>query len=160
MHLHPRSCAITVPTQVESAAPTFAGRSRRALLAIPGAGALTLAIWAVAQALTTVNVRLGPVAHASVTHVEAGTVVAVTLIAGLLAWLSRQAARRYLAGGGRSWVRLALGLLAVSLLGPISSATTAAATLALCILHRAAAAVLIPMLASPRASRSSEALSR
>jgi hypothetical protein len=73
----------------------------------------------------------------------------VSVLATLAAWVTRCLADRQLAHPRRIWIRLALGVVVLSLAGPLTAGTTTATKAALFCLHEAAASVLIATLAGP-----------
>lgn len=77
----------------------------------------------------------------------------VSVVTATAAWVTRSVAERHLARPRRTWIRLALGLLMLSLAGPLSAATTTATEVALVWLQLTAAAVLIAILAGQRPPR-------
>jgi uncharacterized protein DUF6069 len=121
-------------------------RRRALMFSVAGTAAATLTIWAAAQSLTGMDVRLG---SGATTHVGALTVLVASALAALAAGLTRRIADRYAAHPRRTWIRLAIGVLVLSLAGPLSAGTTTATKAALACLHLVAAAVLVPTLAGP-----------
>jgi hypothetical protein len=115
---------------------------RRLLLAIAGAPAAALTVWAVAVPLAgaTLTVRTG----GGTRTVGPAAVVVASLLAGLAGWALLAVLERSTARPGRIWTITALILLALSLTGPLGSATGAVAALVLTALHLVTAAVLVP----------------
>lgn len=105
----------------------------------------TLAIWIIAVLLMKIDlpVHLGP----GIQHVGALAVIITSLIAGLAAWGTLAALERMTTRPRTIWVTLAVILLLLSLAGPLGSATTTTAKIALSCMHLAAGAILIPTLA-------------
>jgi hypothetical protein len=131
------------------ARPALTGRRgelRRRLLAVAGAAAADVAVWAVAARFAGLDVRLGA-GHAA-GHVGPVIVAVVSVAAGLAGWallsLLEKLAPRH---ARRAWTITALAVLVVSLAGPLSAGITMGTRLALACLHLAAAMVLIPALA-------------
>lgn len=123
-------------------------------LAIVGAVAATLVTWVIADPLcgVTLDVQLG--SDADIQHVNAGTVVGATLVAGLVAWALLALFERVApARARRLWTIVVLIVLVVSLLGPLQGGVTGSATTSLAIMHLVAAAVLVPVLAKTAARR-------
>jgi hypothetical protein len=135
---------------IQAATHTPRSAARRSpLLAVAATPVATLAVWAVAQSVADLNVRVGA---NSASHVGPLTVLIVSLMVGVAAWATRLSLERSNAQrAGRAWVKLALIVLVVSLAGPLSAGTNATTKLALACMHLAAAAVLIPALARPLA---------
>ncbi|MCO5998930.1 DUF6069 family protein [Actinoallomurus rhizosphaericola] len=114
---------------------------RRLLLTVAGAPAAALAVWAVAVPLAgaTLTVRTG----GGTRTVGPASVVAASLLAGLAAWALLAVLERSAARPGRIWTITALAALALSLTGPLGSATGVAAALVLTVLHLVTGAVLV-----------------
>jgi cytochrome bd-type quinol oxidase subunit 1 len=114
-------------------------------LAVIGASAAALAVWAVGSSMAALNVHFGsdPAIH----HVGAGSVATVSLLAGLAAWGLLAGLERTAAHARTIWTAIALVVLAVSLAGPIGGAVGGATTAALICVHLAAGGVLILALA-------------
>ena len=124
-------------------APDRRGQRTRAL-AVLGAAAATLTVWAVAGPLAGVDLRvhLGTATQ----HVGPATVAVVSILAGLAAWGLLAALEHFTPQARIVWTAIALVTLALSLTGPLSSGVTTATKVALTGMHLAAAAVLVPML--------------
>ncbi len=123
--------------------PASRSATRRAL-AVAGAAAAALALWALAGPVAGVDltVRTGgaeqPVGPAS---------VAVTsVLAGLAAWGLLALLERVTSRPGRAWTIIAVVVLVLSLAGPLGSAVGTASTVTLAGMHLVVAAVLIPVL--------------
>ena len=125
-----------------SSAPTAVRPTRvRRLVAVAGASAAALALWAVADPLAGIDltVRLSGAEQ----HVGAGAVVAASLVVGLAAWGSLALLERLAERARRIWTVIAFAVLVLSLSGPLG-AVGPASTVALACMHLAVAAVLIP----------------
>ncbi|GII76620.1 hypothetical protein Sru01_16020 [Sphaerisporangium rufum] len=127
--------------------PAATRRGARAL-AVAGAAAAALAIWAVA---VVAGVRLDVHQNGAVTEVGPAAVAGVALAAGLAGWaalaiLDRTAPRR----ARTVWTALAGIVLVLSLAGPVTAAATPAAMVVLLALHLAVGAVLIFLLPARR----------
>lgn len=81
----------------------------------------------------------GPVSWASVLMAAFG--------AGAVGWLALVALERLGGNVRRRWVMIALAVLVLSLLGPLTEGATTAAGLGLATLHLVVAAVIIPAMA-------------
>jgi Family of unknown function (DUF6069) len=124
---------------------------RTRLLAVVGAAAAALAVWAVADPLAGIDltVRTG----GGTQEIGSGAVVLVSLVAGLAGWALLDLLERFTAHAREIWIATALVALVLSLLGPLGAAVTAAATVALAGMHLAVSAILIPLLARTAPSR-------
>ena len=135
----------STPHRLPSTASPLAGRRwwHRAA-AVAGAAAAAALVWTVAVPVAGVDlaVRMGEQTQ----DVGVGSVVAVAATAGLLGWalLAVLESRTRRAAG--IWTGAALAVLALSLVGPLTSAATAAAGVVLVVLHLTVAAALIPAL--------------
>ncbi|MEU4225168.1 DUF6069 family protein [Nonomuraea sp. NPDC026600] len=110
------------------------------LLAVLGAIAAALAVWAVAH-------LLGGVALVSTSgEVTAGSVIVAALVAGLAGWGLLAVLERVTAHSRTVWTWIAAVFLVVSLAGPLTMGTTGAAKATLAALHVVTAAVLIGLL--------------
>jgi Family of unknown function (DUF6069) len=123
------------------------------VLAVLGAAAATLTVWAAAGPLAGIDltVRMGP--DQPVQQVGPVAVVLASAAAGLAGWallalLERLTPRR----ARTAWTVVAAVALLLSLTGPLA-ATTAGAGTALAGMHLAAAAVLVPVLSRSAAAR-------
>ncbi|NEA28162.1 DUF6069 family protein [Actinomadura bangladeshensis] len=106
-----------------------------------------------ALALWTLTVPVAGLAPSAETGgrpqpIGAAAVVTATLAAGLAAWALLALLERTTARPRRTWTITALAVLALSLTGPLSSATDTESLLVLTALHLLVGAVLIPGLAS------------
>ena len=137
------TAAGTAPTDAKTR-PT---RRRRAL-AVLGAAAATLTVWAIAGPLAGVDLRVH--VGSGTQHVGPATVVAVSILAGLAGWALLAAMEHFTLRARAVWTATALTVLALSLAGPLTSGATTAAKMALTGMHLAAAAVLVPALTGSR----------
>lgn len=137
------TAAGTAPT----GAKTRPTRRRRAL-AVLGAAAATLTVWAIARPLAGVDLRVH--VGSGTQHVGPATVVAVSVLTGLAAWALLAALEHFSPRAPTIWTAIALAALALSLAGPLTSGATTAAKMALTGMHLAAAAVLVPALTGSR----------
>lgn len=137
------TAAGTAPTDAKTR-PT---RRRRAL-AVLGAAAATLTVWAIAGPLAGVDLRVH--VGSGTQHVGPATVVAVSVLTGLAAWALLAALEHFSPRAPTIWTAIALAALALSLAGPLTSGATTAAKMALTGMHLAAAAVLVPALTGSR----------
>jgi hypothetical protein len=135
-------------------APMPPGRRVRAL-AVLGAAAATLTVWAVAGPLAGVDLRVRLGSH-SAQQVGPSTVAIVTILAGLAAWGLLAVLERFAPRARTVWVAIVLVALALSLAGPLTAGVTTAAKVGLAGMHLAAAAVLVPVLAGWAGSRRSQ----
>lgn len=131
------------PTLSRSQRPARTRRTR--LLALVGAAAAALAVWALADPLAGVDLTVST--GGGTQEIGSGTVVLVSLLAGLAGWALLDLLERFTAHAREIWTATALVVLVVSLLGPLGAAASAAATVALAGMHLAVGAVLIPLLA-------------
>ena len=128
------------------------GRARRArLLAVLGAAAASLAVWAIAGPLAGVELRVHLGSRTE--HVGPAAVIIASTLAGLAAWALLALLERFARRARAAWTGTALIALAVSLAGPLSSGTTTAGQLALAGMHIATAAVLLAALPGRKPSR-------
>nr|WP_296066655.1 DUF6069 family protein [uncultured Actinoplanes sp.] len=111
--------------------------SARNALTITAAIAGALALWTVTDPIAGIDlaVRQGPVGP--------GAVIVTSLLAGLAAWALLAVMRRTLTNPQRAWTITATVVLAISLLGPLGSASNAASALVLTGMHLLVGAVLI-----------------
>ena len=137
------TAAGTAPTDAKTR-PT---RRRRAL-AVLGAAAATLTVWAIAGPLAGVDLRVH--VGSGTQHVGPATVVAVSVLTGLAAWALLAALEHFSPRAPTIWTAIALAALARFLAGPLTSGATTAAKMALTGMHLAAAAVLVPALTGSR----------
>jgi hypothetical protein len=114
-------------------------------LAVFGATAASLVVWAVARQFGDLTVHFG---SASTIHTVGGWSVAVAAtLAGLGAWGLLAVLERSTRSARTAWTSVAVGVLLVSLAGPLGSGVGAATKAGLICVHLAAAGVLIPALA-------------
>ncbi len=129
-----------------------AGRARRTrLLAVLGAAAASLAVWAIAGPLADVELRvhLGPRTE----HVGPAAVIIASTLAGLVAWALLALLERFTPRARAAWTATVLVALALSLAGPLSAGITTPGRLALAGMHVATAAVLLAALPGRQLSR-------
>jgi Family of unknown function (DUF6069) len=142
-------------TSTPAASRTQRPTQRTRLLAVAGAAAAALAVWAVAVPLTGIDLTVRIGGGSDTQQIGSGEVVLVSLLAGLAGWALLDLLERFTSHTRGIWTASALVVLAVSLLGPLGGGVTTAARVALTGMHLAAAAVLIPLLArSARPRRS------
>jgi hypothetical protein len=120
-------------------------RGRRAL-AVLGAAAAALAIWAIAVPLAGADLTVRM--NGTTQPIGPGSVVGSTLIAALVGWALLAVLERVVRRPRRIWTINAVVALAISMAGPLTSATGATTTLTLIGMHLAVGAVLIPVLRS------------
>jgi predicted permease len=88
------------------------------------------------------------------THtIAADQVIGVTVAAALLGWLLLAILERRTPGARPLWATSALVALAASLALPLATATTAAATAALIVMHLTVGAAVIPTMARTTRTR-------
>jgi hypothetical protein len=105
-----------------------------------------VAVWVVAGPVSGVPFKIK--SGSKTQHVDAPTVVIITLIAGLAAWGVVALLERSSASSPRIlWTAIAVVVLALSLAGPFGSGITQATKVSLACEHLAVAAVLIPGMA-------------
>ncbi|MCG5213420.1 DUF6069 family protein [Streptosporangium soli] len=130
----------TTPTRAVS------GRVRPAVtrraLAVAGAAAAALALWALAGPVAGIDltVRTG----GAVQVVGPGAVAAASLVAGLAGWALLAVLERFLKRPGRTWTIIAVIVAALSVLGPLGGAVGTPGMMTLAGLHLIVAVVLIP----------------
>lgn len=139
-----KATAVSTASASTTSAPARPSRRTRSL-AVLGAAAATLTVWAVAGPLAGVDlsVRLG---SATAQHIGPATVAIMTILAGLAAWGLLTVLERFTPRARTLWTTIALITLALSLSGPLSGGVSTPTKVALASMHLAAAAVLIPML--------------
>lgn len=122
-------------------------RSPTRLRALSGTGAVlaALAVWAVADPLAGVDLRVA--ADGEVMSIGAGMVAAAAAVAAGAGWALLEVLERVTARARPVWLSLALAVFAVSMPGPLDGVTTGA-VVSLAAMHVAVAAVLIPGLAA------------
>lgn len=123
--------------------PVARTRGLRAL-AVLGAAAAALAVWAVAVPLagTQLTVHM----NGTTQPVGPGTVVTTALLAGLGGWALLAALERIGRRPRRTWTVIAVVVLVLSLAGPVGDGAHPATTIALAVMHLAVGATLIPTL--------------
>jgi hypothetical protein len=129
------------------------GHRRQALraAAVPAAAAAAAAVWTVAVPLAGVDLRVEMNGQAQ--SVGVGAVVGVALTVGLLGWALLAVLERRARRATTIWTGVALAVAGFSLLGPLTSAVTAAAAAVLVALHLVVAGVLIPAMRRSSAGR-------
>ena len=122
-------------------------RTRRVTrgLAVVAATGATYTVWTAAHQILGVDLELH---NGSV--VSATAVVVATVLAGLAGWALLALLEHF---ASRAWPWIALGVLVISLAGPLGSAVGAGATAALIAMHLVAGAVLIPLMTSSSTRR-------
>jgi uncharacterized membrane protein YhaH (DUF805 family) len=138
----------TTPPPTRTTTGSRSRPTRRArLVAVVGATAAALGVWALAGGLLGVDLTVRTGSDAAVQHLGPVAVTLVGVLVGLAGWGTLALAERRTPARARTgWMILAVAVLAVSLAGPLTSATTPAATVALLGMHLAVAGVLIPAL--------------
>ena len=140
----------TPPTQTP---PAPARRVGPRIIAVIGAAAAAAAVWSVAGPLAGVRLLVRTSASAPARPLALATVIAVSLLAGLIAWallvLLDRGARR----PRRTWTIIAAAALVVSLAGPLTDGHGAASVAWLVAMHLAVGLVLIPVLRQTAAVR-------
>ncbi|MEV0316461.1 DUF6069 family protein [Nonomuraea fuscirosea] len=117
-------------------------RSRvRRLLTVIGAAVAAVAVWVLAVPVGGIEltVRMG----AGPQPVGPVAVVLASLGAGLAGWALLAVLERVTAKAVRIWTITALAVLALSLTGPLGSATGSAATLVLLLMHLVVGSVVV-----------------
>ncbi|MEP6496134.1 MAG: DUF6069 family protein [bacterium] len=136
-----------------STSPTegTATRRRKArllrLLAVAGSAAATFIVWLIAGKALGVDLRQPAFDLHAPQPMQAGFVAAVGAIAALVGWGLLALFERFSERGERIWLFVAIGALAVSLIGPFSGhGISSGDRVALVCMHLAAAAIVIPLL--------------
>ncbi|MEH0845411.1 DUF6069 family protein [Micromonospora sp. CPCC 205711] len=128
---------------VSAATPPVVRSSRRRdrALAVLAATVAALVVWVVAVPLAGVDLvaRSG----AADRRVGPGAVVVTTVVAGLAGWALLALLERLTGRARVVWTGIAVAVLLVSLLGPLTGGVGAPATVTLLVLHLAAG-LLIP----------------
>ncbi|MBT2533240.1 hypothetical protein J7E83_14140 [Arthrobacter sp. ISL-48] len=109
-----------------------------------------LFIWVIAVLMLTIPLVV-EFPGAPPQTVTAASVAAVSVGAGLIAWVLLWVLRRFLAAGLTWWRTIGAAVLVLSLSGPAAGGTTGIVKVTLCLMHIALAGVLIAGL--PRAVR-------
>lgn len=120
------------------------GRRGARLLAVLAATVATLVVWAVADPL--IGVELAVRGGGGDQRITPVAVALATVVAGLAGWALLALLERFTNRPRPVWTAVALGVLVLSLLGPLGGGVGTAAKVALVLMHLAAAAVLIPLL--------------
>jgi len=133
---------MTTPDQ-RSAAPTETTERRQVrALVVVAAVAAAVAVWLVARlAGAALTVEQGSGGDAA--HVGLVMVAAMSALAGLAGWGLLAVLERSTPHARTLWTSIALGVLVISLVGPLGAGTTAGTKLALVGAHLATAAVLV-----------------
>ena len=133
-----------IPDRVTSASHR---RARSRALAVAAAVLAGIVAWSVTVPLLDVElmVRMSP-GSSSVQAVGFASVLTVSLLASLLGWGLLAVLERHNPRAGTIWTITACAVLLLSLGGPLTSAVTTGAKVALALLHLSVAAVLIPLL--------------
>jgi Family of unknown function (DUF6069) len=132
----------TTTSRLSPAAGRSTQLSRAAVVA--GAAAAALAFWVVSVPVLGTEVAVHAGADA-VRSVSGGAVLVTSLVAGLAGWGVLAMFERRLAAPRRAWTVTALGVLVLSLTGPVTQG--ASGTSVLVCLHLVVGLVLIPALA-------------
>lgn len=125
-------------------APTLRGAARKRITVVVLATAATAAFWLLAH--SAFHVGLEARVGGSTVAVSLPSVVAATLLAGLLAW-ALLAVLDHNGVGRRPFAVICWAAYAVSLLGPAGGVTPGAKAILIC-LHLVAVLIIIPGLAS------------
>jgi hypothetical protein len=134
---------MTETTRSSQVANRPTSRIRTRALGVGGAVVATALIWLAAQPFD-VELRAGP-SNGDPIDVNLGMVVATTLAVGLLGWAALVLLERLTGRARTIWSGLALGVLLISLLGPLSADAEADTKIVLSLMHLAVGAVLIPI---------------
>lgn len=113
----------------------------RRCIVITAAALTTAVIWAIGRLAHTSYIVQTPLGTREVSLL---LIVAATVIAGSAGWLVLAIQERYWADRRRSWIALALVVLAVSIVAVFITPAAIGTQMVLAIQHCAAAAVLIP----------------
>jgi hypothetical protein len=133
------------------AAPVIKPGRARALCAAGGALAAAL-VWVVEVPLLGIHltVRFGA---GHLQTIAVGQVIGVALAASLLGWLLLALIERRTPRARIIWTTIAVVVLAASLALPLSAATTTSAVAGLIVMHVAAGAAVIPVMAHTARAR-------
>jgi hypothetical protein len=115
-------------------------RLRRGLTVVAASTAALLG-WAIAG--PGLDLELAVRQGAGVTTIDAGSVLAASLLAGLAAWGLTALAERLTTQARPAWLATAGIVLALSLAGPLLGGLTVAATVALVLMHLVVGAILM-----------------
>src|SRR5690606_1269130 len=108
-------------------------------------GATTLLVWFIATLLglnTTVTM------NGATQQIAGASVLVATVAAALGAWAVKALLERMLRNARRAWLVISIGIGLISLIGPLTMATSPIARGVLVALHLVPAAILIPGLAT------------
>jgi hypothetical protein len=109
-------------------------------LTVLTAMATATAGWGIAHSLLGIEMTVG--SDDSLRHVDSLAVTLTALGVGFAAWGLLTLLERHTANARAVWTRIAVGVLAVSLLGPLG-ATTGSALTALAVLHLLVGGIII-----------------
>lgn len=111
------------------------------MVSVLGAAACALAVWTVAVPVggLELTVRTG----GSVQAVGAGAVAVSSVLTGMAGWGLLAVLERFTARAGRTWTMVALGVLVLSVLGPLGAGLGAVTRIVLVAMHLIVGAVLI-----------------
>lgn len=140
----PRDPQGPTATSHSAGAPYGAELKVARAVAVAGAAAAALAVWAIAVPLLGVELQVVPGSDQP-GAVGAAHVAISALLAGLAGWGSLALLERVTARARRIWTVLGIVVLAASLAGPQAGVSTAA-TVTLAAMHLAVGGVLIPAL--------------
>ncbi|MEA2842402.1 MAG: hypothetical protein QOJ69_73 [Actinomycetota bacterium] len=132
----------TTNQQLATPTETTQRRQGRAWVVIAAVVA-AVAVWLVAR-LAGANLTVEQGSGGGAAHVGLVMVAAMSALAGLAGWGLLAVIERSTPRARTLWTYIALGVLAISLVGPLGAGTTAGTKLALVGAHLATAAVLIP----------------
>lgn len=136
----------TTLTERNTASVMSAPRHVPRLLGAGGAVLAAVAVWALAVHAFGVTLR-APGTGGAAADIGVGHVVAASAVASLAGWAALALLERWTLRAARIWTGLALGVLVVSLGGPLSGTGISVGNrVALLALHLAVAAVLVPLL--------------
>jgi Family of unknown function (DUF6069) len=129
-------------------------RRRRASRAagVAAAAAAAWALWVVAVPVGGVDLAVGMGGRTQ--PVGLGSVLVVSLAAGLVGWALLAVLERRSGSAVTVWTAVALGVLVLSLLGPVTSAVGVSAGAVLAGMHVLVAAVVVPALRRTSPDRS------
>ncbi|MEV4075607.1 DUF6069 family protein [Nonomuraea fuscirosea] len=128
-------------TSTRSSAKSPAPSRVRRLFAVMGAAVAAVAVWVLAVPVGGIELTVWM--GAGTQPVGPVAVVLASLAAGLAGWALLAVLERVTAKAGRIWTITALAVLALSLTGPLGSATGSAATLVLLLMHLVVGSVVV-----------------
>lgn len=141
MNTTPRVQKTPAQTSTRSSAKSPAPSRVRRLFAVMGAAVAAVAVWVLAVPVGGIELTVWM--GAGTQPVGPAAVVLASLAAGLAGWALLAVLERVTAKAGRIWTITALAVLALSLTGPLGSATGSAATLVLLLMHLVVGAVVV-----------------